>query len=118
MRKNCATPSLAVSKQPCTFCALTTLRNVFSYSRSLVDRQFKTVFFVLFVIAEKNALSAHPFASDTLDSSTDLAHKMKASQFGRQRRHGALLHGSANLTAKKYLRCTNQVRGSKKFCTA
>ncbi len=43
---------------------------------------------------------------------------MKASQFGRQQTRGALQNGRANLTAKKPLRRTNQVPGSKEFCTA
>ena len=68
--------------------------------------------------AEKMLLSAHPFPSDTLDRSTDLAPKMKASQFGRQQRRGVLQNRSANLTAKKSLRHANQVPGSKKVCTA
>ena len=41
-----------------------------------------------------------PFPSDT-DSSTDLAPKMKASQFGKQQTRAALQNGGANLTAKK-----------------
>ena len=61
--------------------------------------------------------SGHPL-SDTLDSNTDLVPKMKASQFGRQQTRGALQNRSANLTAKNYFRRTNQVSGSKKFCTA
>ena len=80
------------------------------YAPSVLD-------FVLVEIAEKIFLSAHPLPSDTLDSSTDLVPKMKASQFGRQRTRGALLNGSASLTAKKSLGRTNQVPGSKKFCT-
>ena len=44
-----------------------------------------------------------PFPSDPLDSSIDLAPKMKASQFGKQQTRAALQNGGANLTAKKYL---------------
>ena len=68
--------------------------------------------------SQKMPLSAHPFRSDTLDSSTALAPKMKASQFGTQQRRGALQNRSTNLTAKTSLRCTNQVPGSKEFSTA
>ena len=47
MRKNCATPSLAVSKQPFTFCALTTLRKLFlliSFTLSTHTRTTLTLF--------------------------------------------------------------------------
>ena len=73
-------------------------------ARTLACWQFKTLIVLCASIyCGKILLSAHPFWSDTLDSSTDLAPKMKASQFGRQRTAGALLNDSANLTAKKSL---------------
>ena len=46
-RKNCATPSLPVSKQSCTFCALTTLRKLFlpiSFTLSTHTRTTLTLF--------------------------------------------------------------------------
>ena len=63
--------------------------------------QFNTLFFALASIAEKMLLSAQPFRSDTLDSSTDLAPKMKASQFGRQQRRGALQNRKRKFDSQK-----------------
>ena len=77
-----------------------------------------TVQTLIVLCASNNCGKNTPFCAPILDSSTDLAPKMKASQFGRQRTAGAFLNGSANLTAKKSLGRTNQVPGSKKFCTA
>ena len=66
----------------------------------------------------KNALSAYPFASETLDSSTDLAANMKGSHSGDGKNVGLYEMAVQILTAKKSLRRTNQMSGSKKFCTA
>jgi len=54
------------------------------------------------IYCRNNTLCAHPFASDTLDTSTDSAANMKGSHFGRQQKRGALLNGSANFDSQKF----------------
>ena len=54
------------------------------------------------IYCRNNTLCAHPFASDTLDTSTDSAANMKGSHFGRQQKRAALLDGSANFDSQKF----------------